>query len=216
MRKLEFAEKEFYHIYNRGVDKRNIFLNSKDLERFFEGLRRFNSEENFGHLDRIIENKKVHPLVKIIAYCVNPNHFHFILEQVAEKGIEKFMHKLSMGYAKYFNTKYKRGGALFQGMFRAKHIDNNEYLLHLSAYINLNHMAHARRHGVSTLSRASWDEYLGSAHGKALCEKEIILGQFKNKEAYQKFAESSLKSIVERKMLLEELAEAGIELINTR
>ena len=165
MRKLEFSEGEFYHIYNRGVDKRTIFLKIEDLERFFEGMSLFNNTQSIGSLERNARRHGVSTgeedrLVRFIAYCLNPNHFHFILEQVAEKGIAKFMHKLGMGHSKYINTKYKRSGALFQGSFKAIHIDSNEYLLHLSAYINLNHIAHGRGHLVSTLSRTSWEEYI--------------------------------------------------------
>lgn len=78
-------------------------------------------------------------MVKFIAYCINPNHYHFILQQVSEKGIEKFMQRLGMGYAKYFNNRRKRSGTLFQGKFKARHIDSNEYLLHVSSYVNLNY-----------------------------------------------------------------------------
>lgn len=217
MRTVSFVEKEFYHIYNRGVDKRNVFTSQEDLDRFFKGIEQFNTPKVLGSLARGHRVSTGPRLVNIVAYCVNPNHFHFIIEQVAERGIERFMHKIGMGYAKYFNTKYKRSGALFQGKFKAKHIDNDEYLLHLSAYINLNHMAHGRGHSVSTLAKTSWAEYTGMvAPGAGICKTEIILGQFKNKGAYKKFAESSLKSIVERKILLEELEDTGIELVNTR
>ncbi|MEK7147692.1 MAG: transposase [Patescibacteria group bacterium] len=215
MRKISFSEKELYHIYNRGVDKRTIFKNRVDLDRFLTGIKQFNTREVIGSLGRGHGVSTKAKLVNLIAYCINQNHFHFILEPVSEKGIERFMHKLGMGYSKYFNTKYKRSGALFQGSFKAKHIDSNEYLLHLSAYINLNHMAHSRGHGVSTLSKTSWSEYTKENSSGDICDKKIILEQFKNKKKYEKFAEESLKSIIERKILLEELDEAGIELIQT-
>ena len=215
MRNVSFAENEFYHIYNRGVDKRNVFIDKGDVSRFFKGIEQFNTPEVLGSIGRGHRVSTEPKLVNFIAYCVNPNHFHFILEQVADKGIEKFMHKIGMGYAKYFNTKYKRSGALFQGKFKAKLIDSNEYLLHLSAYINLNDKAHSRGHSVSTIGQTSWNEYTKGDFVNGLCKKEIILSQFKNREGYQKFAESSLKSIVERKILLEELEETGIELVNT-
>ncbi len=72
----------------------------------------------------------------MIAYCLNPNYFHFILEEILEKGIEKFMQKLGGGYPRYFNEKHHRTGALFQGKFKSVHIDSDEYLLHVSAYVN--------------------------------------------------------------------------------
>jgi len=213
MRNISFSENEFYHIYNRAVDKKNIFTSKKDIDRFFKGVEQFNTPKVLGSIGRGHRVSTTPKLVNFIAYCVNPNHFHFILEQVSDKGIEKFMHKIGMGYAKYFNTKYKRLGVLFQGKFKAKLIDSNEYLLHLSAYVNLNHRAHGRGHSVSTLSRTSWDEYINNDFVGGFCKKKVILDQFRSRKEYQKFAESSLKSIVERKVLLEELEDAGIELI---
>ncbi len=208
MREVVFVEKEFYHIYNRAVDKRNLFNNFGDTERFFNGIEQFNTPKVLGNLLRGHRVSTDPKLVNIIAYCVNPNHFHFILEQVEERGIERFMHKLGMGYSKYFNTKYERSGALFQGKFQAKLIDSNGYLLHLSTYINLNHLAHGRGHSVSTLSRTSWDEYTRENFTDGICKKEIVLGQFKNKKEYKKFAEESLEGIIRRKIMLEEFDES--------
>lgn len=215
MRNLSFSEEEFYHIYNRGVDKRSIFNDLNDVERFLKGLQQFNTKKVIGNIGRGNLKPEEPKLVRIVAYCLNQNHFHLILQQENPGGIEIFMHKLGMGYAKYFNIRNKRTGALFQGKFKAKLVDSNEYLLHLSAYINLNHLAHGRRHSVSTLNRTSWKEYLENTGNELICDTKIILEQFKNKSAYKKFAENSLRSIVERKILLEELEDAGIELVHT-
>ncbi len=209
MRNITFAENEFYHVYNRGVDKRIIFNNSSDIERFFDSMKEFNKIEPIGSLHENIYDKKKGRekedgvLVRYVAYCLNPNHYHFILEQVAEKGIERFMHRLGTGYTKYFNTRYKRSGSLFQGRFKAIHIDSNEYLLHLSAYINLNSSIHTKTFG-SSASKNSWDEY--TTEGKsAFCTKGIILDQFSSKEDYRSFAKESEKDIIKRKELLREL-----------
>ncbi|MEX2014093.1 MAG: transposase [Parcubacteria group bacterium] len=218
MRNISFVEKEFYHIYNKAVDKKNIFVDEQDMDRFFEGMKQFNTPKVIGEIGRGHRVSTGPKLVDFVAYCVNPNHFHFILGQASDKGIEKFMHKIGMGYAKYFNTKYKRSGALFQGKFKAKVIDSNEYLLHLSAYINLNDRAHGRGHRGSTLSRTSWDEYMmeNNSIDAGFCKKEIILDQFKNTGSYRKFAEDTLRDIILRKGLIKELEDDGIELIYTR
>ena len=105
MRDISFVEEKFYHIYNRGVDKRAIFIDKNDLDRFFKGIEQFNTLKVIGEIGRGHSVSTDPKLVNVVAYCVNPNHFHFILEQVSGKGIEKFMHKIGMGYAKYFNTK---------------------------------------------------------------------------------------------------------------
>lgn len=222
MRNTPLVEKEFYHIYNRGVDKRNIIQDINDLNRFLQGMEEFNSIKPIGSIYENRERKRgrlastnedlKEPLVNLIAYGINQNHFHFILEQVAERGIEKFMHKLGTGHSKYFNTRYKRSGSLFQGKFKSKLVDNNEYLLHLSVYVNLNDRAHNHGRQASTLSASSWNEYINERYDRGICKKDIILGQFNNREEYKKFAESSLDSITERKILLKELEEMDTEI----
>jgi len=117
MRKVEIADGEIYHIFNRGTEKRKIFLNNKDHERFLVNLILFNTGDS--HLTNISRYSVFDacskipddPLVKIHAFVLLPNHFHFILEQVKEKGIARFMHRLEMGYSQYFNHFYHRSGA---------------------------------------------------------------------------------------------------------
>lgn len=212
MRKTAFVEKEFYHIYNRGVDKRKIFSDGDDLNRFFISMREFNTIEPIGSIyEKSFDKngKPVKPLVKFVTYCLNPNHFHFILEQMADKGIEKFMHRLGTGYTKYFNEKHSRNGSLCQGRFKSSHIDSNEYLLHLSVYVNLNYKIHKLSKG-QDLYLSSWGEYL-LPRQTGFCEKEIILGQFKNSADYQEFAKETLLSILKRKEWLKELENGHLE-----
>ncbi|MCX6731841.1 MAG: transposase [Candidatus Parcubacteria bacterium] len=201
MRKTQFVNGEFYHIFNRGIEKRNIFSDFEDFSRFFQSIDQFNTIEPIGS---IYENlfskdllKKQKKLVDFICYCVNPNHYHFVLKQLLEKGIEKFMHRVGTGYTKYFNNKYKRSGSLFQGTFKSVHIDSNEYLLHISAYVNLNAKVHQLGSLASKFGKSSWDEYVNNKNG--FCDKDIILGQFKSPAEYKNFTESSLMDIRERK-----------------
>ena len=210
-RKTSFANGEFYHIYNRGVDKRNIFTDRIDVQRFFKSMIEFNTalpigslyENSFQKLGG--ETAKSEKLVNIIAYRLNPNHFHFILEQVVDGGISEYMKRIG-GYTWYFNFKYKRSGSLFQGVFKDVHIDSNEYLLHVSAYVNLNDRAHQLGGETAKLveDMSSWSEYT-EKEVEGICEKEIVLGQFKNVAEYKKFALSSLQSILERKADLKNL-----------
>jgi len=218
MRKTQFANGEFYHIYNRGVEKRQIFMNIRDLNRFFQSMTEFNTIDPIGSIYEYHFAKKKferlgslasksEKLVNFICYCLNPNHFHFILEQVSEKGIEKFMHRLSTGYTKYFNQKHKRIGSLFQGTYKAIHINSNEYLLHLSVYVNLNGKIH--RLG-SLASKSSWDEY-GRKSRFNFCSKDAVLGQFKNSKEYAEFANRSLGGIKERKKIYREMEDYLLE-----
>ncbi|MDP1845222.1 MAG: transposase [Candidatus Moranbacteria bacterium] len=210
MRKTQLVENEYYHIYNRGVDKRNVFLDDFDYIRFLKSIQEFNSKELVGSLyEKHLREKKNGSLastmeaklpnsmlVEIIAYCLNPNHYHFILKQLAEKGIEKFMQRLGTGYTKYFNQKYERTGSLFQGTFKAAQIKTNG-LLYLSAYINCN----AEVHGIAKAENYRWcsfQDYIGKRNGK-LCNKEIVLDQFRNKKDYFDFSKENAKAMKEKK-----------------
>jgi|SRR3989338_1198542 len=214
MRKTSFAEGEFYHVYNRGVDKRDIFSEQYDLSRFLQSMREFNTLEPIGSiyektLLKIKFGSSTPKLVDVICYCLNPNHYHFILRQTADKGIEKFMHRLATGYTNYFNEKYQRSGALFQGRYKAVHIDSNEYLLHLSAYVNLNHLVHQLG---SSASKTSWDEFVeDTGNLESLCSKGIILEQFSSLSEYKNFAKESLKDILERRKMAKEFEELLLE-----
>lgn len=211
MRKTQFANGEHYHIFNRGVDKRDIYLSKYDIDRFFQSMDEFNVIDPIGSIyanSFLPENKnskqvKKEKLVNFVCYCLNSNHYHFILEQINDRGIEKFMHKLGSGYPKYFNHRYKRSGALFQGKFKAVHIDSNEQLLHTSVYVNLNDKIHSFRSLAPKWVKSSWKEYLKKESSENeknyFCEKDIILGQFQNIRNYEEFAKSSLMDIEKRK-----------------
>jgi putative transposase len=144
-RTTQFAPSEFYHIYNRGVDRREIFLDKRDYRRFLLLLYLSNNLASI-HLSDFryceeseiytIEQKKT--LVDIGAYCLMPNHFHVLLRENVPNGTSLFMQKLSTGYTMYFNKKYERSGALFQGRFKAEHVGSDPYLRYLFSYIHLN------------------------------------------------------------------------------
>lgn len=209
MRKEEFANGEFYHIFNRGVDKREIFSDIFDSKRFFQGMDEFNSVQPIGSIyensflkDKNKNKTESKKLVNFVCYCLNPNHYHFMLEQLADDGIEKFMHRLGVGYTKYFNAKHRRTGSLFQGNFKAVHVDSNEYLLRLSVYINLNYKVHKLELGnlVSKLGvpKSSFDEFIGRSK-ENFCKKEIILEQFETLNEYGAFSYDSLEEIIKRR-----------------
>lgn len=219
MRNVPFVKNEYYHIFNRGVDKREIFSDKHDAVRFIQSMQVFNntSPGNDIFLVNRVKSKKVgHPvankieenhkkLVNIICYCLNSNHYHFILEQLVDGGISEFMKRLSSGYANYYNKKFKRSGALFQGKFKSVHIGLNEQLLHVSAYVNLNNKVHKKfdgnkKHFLDLIpSRSSWDEYINKHNGPKICEKDIVLGQFKNIKDYKIFAEEVIGGIKEKR-----------------
>ncbi len=149
-RKDPFVTGEFYHIYNRGIDKRVIFKSELDYKRFVMLLYVSNSDTESFRLDNLINQQhknfdeiltldREQVLVSIGSWCIMPNHFHILLRQEVDGGITKFMRKLGVGYSMFFNIKYERQGALFGGPFKSKLIDGDDaYLKHLFAYINLN------------------------------------------------------------------------------
>ena len=150
-------------------------------------------------------------LLNVIAYCLNPNHFHLILEQLTDGGISEFMKRLGGGYTGYFNNKYKRSGVLFQGKFKAVHIDSNEYLLHVSAYVNLNDRVHKLNYQLGgPTPKSSWEEYIDEKN-KGICEKKTVLEQFKNVDEYKKFALSSLELMLKRKEELGDIKDLLLE-----
>lgn len=208
MRKTSLVEGEYYHIFNRGVDKRTIFKDNDDFSRFLLSMVEFNSVEPIGSIFEHSfkqkpklghpvskSNKKHKPLVEFVVFCLNKNHFHFILKQLVKDGITKFMHKLTMGFSKYFNERNERSGSLFQGRFKSVHVKSNEQLIHLSAYVNLNNIVHGYTN--NNQFKSSWGEYL--LNGKGICNKDIVIGQFKNIHDYRILAEETVREIRKRR-----------------
>ena len=146
MERPEFVNSEIYHIYNRGVEKRDIFLEEKDYFRFIHDLFEFNDILPAGRfsevrlpkvkLPKIEKHRKL--LSHVLAFCLMPNHYHLLLMQKEDRGITQFMRKIGTGYTNYFNKKYDRIGPLFQGRFKAKIVQKDEYLTHLVHYIHSN------------------------------------------------------------------------------
>lgn len=147
-RKTAFAVGEHYHIYSRGVEKRKIFMNTKDYNRFVALLYIMNQDASFrmdnflqankNNLKEIFKEKRNKTLVSILSYCLMPNHFHLILYEHKEGGISKFMGKLLTAYSMYFNTKYERSGPLLTRPFRSEHIGNESQYMYIFSYVHLN------------------------------------------------------------------------------
>ncbi len=145
-RKIPFVKGEYYHIYNRGVEKRIIFKTDFDYKRFILLLHVLNTDKNLkirdllrsSSFNELLKIKNDNPIVAIGSYCLMPNHFHLLITPLVEGGISKFMLKLETAYSMYFNGKNERSGALFQGVFKSQHLDNDEYLRYIYSYIHLN------------------------------------------------------------------------------
>ena len=144
MRKEVFEEGYYYHLYNRGVDHRTIFLDDRDRTRFINVLYVLNNYSDIPLRFDILSLKprehliRIPPYVEIVAGCLMPNHYHLMLTPKRKNGVSDFMHKIGTSYVKYFNIKYERTGRLFENSFRAKPVDRQEYAAYLTQYIHLN------------------------------------------------------------------------------
>lgn len=137
----------------------------------------------------ILENLfKSERIVDILAYCLMPNHFHFLLKQTGDKGVAIFIANFSNAYTKYFNTKAERTGPLLEGVFKAVHIESEEQLIHVSRYIHLNPVASnvIQKEGLDSYLWSSYLEYIGKSDN-AICEKESVMSFFKSQKKYQEF-----------------------------
>jgi putative transposase len=143
IRNIKFEIGEFYHLYNRGNSKQEIFLDKNDYLRFRDLLYALNNEDKFNFSDSlkgvsVYNRSNQSPLVAVGSYCLMPNHFHILITPLVENGVSRFMQKLSTAYVMYFNLKYKRTGSLFEGKFKAQYIKNDKYLKYIFSYIHLN------------------------------------------------------------------------------
>ncbi len=143
IRPISFAPGEIFHCFNRSVDKRTIFEDQQDYVYFLKMLRHYNSSEVVEGLKLLTNKPQVNPPVTILAYCLLPNHYHLVLRcNDVDGGLSKYMQRIAGGYTMYFNQKYERSGVLFQGKFKANHIDSDEYLKHILAYVGFNNIVH--------------------------------------------------------------------------
>lgn len=178
-----FEDGAYYHVYNRGNRKQQIFFSNRDYERF---------------LEKIIEYKKKYP-VEILSYCLMPNHFHFLIQQLPASSISKFMSDLCNSHSRYLNVKYEFVGSLFQGRFKAKRVDTDEYLVHLSRYIHLNpvELLFKDKNIFERLTFYKWSSLSAYLSGKKndIANPQTILDYFLIKDksgGYRNFLESNV------------------------
>lgn len=215
----QYLEDGYYHIYNRGVEKREIFLDDQDYRVFLHLLKFYLSppdplnEHPLSNLSltgfnpvRLRPLKTLFGEIELLAYCLMPNHFHFLVKQRSIDGITQLLRKLSTTFSMYFNSRYKRVGHLFQGTFRAVLIQQDDYLLHLSRYIHLNSKELTGFNPVSSVSYpySSYGYYLGTKNAFWI-KPQFILDYFrsnssllpKNFNTYQKFVEDYQEDLKE-------------------
>ncbi len=147
-RPIEISTGEWYHCYNRGVDRRKTFASNRDYERFLMLMFLCNSTRTVylsnirnATLPRVLNNEKINRgerLVDIGSYCLMPNHVHIVLKEIEEGGIALYMQRVFTGYAMYFNKRNERTGPLFSGSYKAKHLSTDRYFKHAINYVHMN------------------------------------------------------------------------------
>lgn len=195
---IPIVNNEIYHIFNRGSDKRDVFLQTKDYGRFIKTFYYYQftgPKPKFSTLDRKAFND-FNPdpnskLIEIFSYCLMPNHFHFLVKQLKTNGISKFMSQVLNSYTKYFNIKRKRIGPLFQGAFKTTRVETDEQLMHLSRYIHLNPVVSSIAGSPRDYPWSSYKEYSNGIRG--FCSTNLILGMFPSTEEYCKFTEDQIE-----------------------
>ena len=233
MQKPQFVENQIYHIYNRGVEKRDIFLDDKDYLRFIHDLFEFNDrdpafnvayyfnskskEVKSQYLEKERKPRKL--LVEILLFTLMPNHFHLLLKQKQENGIVKFMQKLGTGYTNYFNKKYDRVGGLSQGRFKAVLINEEAHLIHIPFYFHTNPIdliygsstSIDWRGQIEFLENYRWSsflDYIGKKNFPSVTSRKFLLEFWGGEKEYRKETEKWLR---ERDENIDKIKEITLE-----
>ena len=230
MKKPRFVDGEIYHVYNRGVEKRKIFLDKQDHLRFIHNLFELNDENavintsyylnsqspRTPHSVTVPKERKARKLlVEILIFTLMPNHFHLLLKQKKENGIVKFMHKLGTGYTMYFNKKYERVGGLFQGRFKATVVKDESHFINLPFYIHANPLDLFHYRGSTSIMEelekyrwSSFPDYIGNKNFPSVTSRELFLEFFGGEKEYKKAMSEWIK---EREENTEKIDEVKID-----
>lgn len=198
-RNVVLADGEIYHVFNRSIAKENIFFSQGNLRKAIEIIEYYRFPQKlrlskFKALPRELKGeylnaqKNVIPLVEIYCFSFMPNHYHFLLKQLQDKGILQFISNFQNSFAKVFNLKNERDGALFQNSFKAKRIETEEQLVHVSRYIHLNPVT-SYLIDFKNLANYSWTSFPMYLNGnsESFINTEFILKLFGTKEKYRQF-----------------------------
>jgi putative transposase len=180
-----YLPNSIYHIYNLGVEKRIIFNDDQDYNVFLSYIKEYLSPEPQGVTLRYRDlYGKYYEKIKLLAFCLMPNHFHLLIKQTEKDNIKKFTQSLFTRYTMYFNRKYKRIGGLFQSTYKATNVIDKEHLLYVSKYIHRNPIEIIQLKNLSD-AYSSYSDYLGYTNTLWL-DKTIIQDEF-NKSSYIKY-----------------------------
>ena len=218
-----------YHILSRGVDKRKLFLDEEDFMRFIHNLFEFNDAQPLPNNTYLFktnpsgfpspnierQQKQRRPrilLAEMLTFCLMKNHYHLLVRARSKEWLTLFMRRLNMGYANYFNLKYKRAGALFEGRYKCIAVDNDAHFIHLPFYIHCNPLDYFapnwRERDVKDYKKAfaylenyrwsSFPDYIGKKNFPSVTQRDLLLKFFDGPEQYKKSMTSWLKEMDSR------------------
>lgn len=207
-----YSPESYYHIYNRGVEKRLIFQGEQDYGVFLSYLKTYllpknegefrhqltNPELGYKDRDKILKLLNLNNFwdeIFLIAYCLMPNHFHLLIKQKSPQGIDLLMNSLGIRYSMYFNKKYKRVGSLYQDVYKAVLVETDEQLLYLTKYIHRNPLSILQGDGLRGYGAqpSSYPEYLGLRKTEWIHPEEILsfFSKSNPKLSYRSFVEGN-------------------------
>ncbi len=198
---------QYFHLFNRGVEKRSIFLSNRDRRRFIQTIRlcRLVNSPRVSLFFRQLKVGRIKPnedfeskfgpaWVEILAYCLMPNHFHFEVKELQEGGVSKFAQRLGNSYTLYFNVRHDRVGRLFESAYKYIRIETDEQLAHLSRYIHANPANSSKTHlapeQLKTYPWSSLPSYLGEK--SPICQPQEIMSFFKSAKDYWNFLKGGI------------------------
>jgi putative transposase len=216
MRNIKIAPNEYYHVFNRGVNKQVIFNDTNDWFRFlfliiylqspvtFQNIGRLynrstsvqhrvlNTTDVFNVDEKIVNEIAEKRYVELVSFCLMPNHFHLILKEANEGGIARYMQRVLNSYTKYYNTKYEKSGHLFQGPYKVVHIKSNTQLLYVSAYIHRNpRELPGWTDKEDKYFFSSYQDFIVKNRWSMLLAMDIVFGQFESRDEYRDFVSES-------------------------
>lgn len=193
----DLINNNYYHLYNRGVAKQDIFKDAYDYRRLLMNFSYYlddnlksklsiaKKDQNFRSYLQEMPSK---PLLEIVSYCLMPNHFHLLVKQIADNGITTFIRRALNSYTRYYNIRHDRIGPMFQGSFRAVDVKSNEQLIHLSRYIHLNPFVGNLCRKLDDFTWSSYKDFLTNKKTR-LSNPHLIIETIGSSRRYQDFVE---------------------------
>jgi putative transposase len=187
-------ENSWYHLYNRGINRQQIFLEDRDYLYLINLLKTYLSPDLLINPNTGLSNEKnISNMISLSCFCLMPNHFHFLVKQTETNGITKLTQRVFTAYFSYMNLKYNKTGPLFDGKLKGVLVDSEEYLLHLSRYIHRNPLQLIQNAPLSTYPYSSYSYYIGHRHASWVQAKTLLdifyLPTTQSQQTYKEFVE---------------------------